>query len=108
MPKNNDKLKELLEQAEQGTKAVFESENYRNYLATMSKFHSYSFRNSLLILMQKPEATHVAGYAAWKKKFNRQVQRGESGIQIVGNSPRKDNVEQEKNDTSGNNIIGAD
>lgn len=59
MPKNNDKLKELLEQAEQGTKAVFESENYRNYLATMSKFHSYSFRNSLLILMQKPEATHV-------------------------------------------------
>lgn len=73
MPKNNDKLKELLEQAEQGTKAVFESENYRNYLATMSKFHSYSFRNSLLILMQKPEATHVAGYAAWKKKFNRQV-----------------------------------
>lgn len=54
MPKNNDKLKELLEQAEQGTKAVFESENYRNYLATMSKFHSYSFRNSLLILMQKP------------------------------------------------------
>ena len=71
MPKNNDKLKELLEQAEQGTKAVFESENYRNYLATMSKFHPYSFRNSLLILMQKPEATHVAGYAAWKKKFNR-------------------------------------
>lgn len=108
MPKNNDKLKELLEQAEQGTKAVFESENYRNYLATMSKFHSYSFRNSLLILMQKPEATHVAGYAAWKKKFNRQVQRGESGIQIVGYSPRKVNVEQEKKDSSGNTIIGAD
>lgn len=108
MPKNNDKLKELLEQAEQGTKAVFESENYRNYLATMSKFHSYSFRNSLLILMQKPEATHVAGYAAWKKKFNRQVQRGERGIQIVGYSPRKVNVEQEKKDSSGNTIIGAD
>lgn len=108
MPKNNDKLKELLEQAEQGTKAVFESENYRNYLATMSKFHSYSFRNSLLILMQKPEATHVAGYAAWKKKFNRQVQRGESGIQIVGYSPRKVNVEQEKKDSFGNTIIGAD
>ena len=108
MPKNNDKLKELLEQAEQGTKAVFESNNYRNYLATMSKFHSYSFRNSLLILMQKPEATHVAGYAAWKKKFNRQVQRGESGIQIVGYSPRKVNVEQEKKDSSGHTIIGAD
>lgn len=108
MPKNNDKLKELLEQAEQGTKAVFESDNYRNYLATMSKFHSYSFRNSLLILMQKPEATHVAGYAAWKKKFNRQVQRGESGIQIVGYSPRKVNMEQEKKDSSGHTIIGAD
>lgn len=108
MPKNNDKLKELLKQAEQGTKAVFESDNYRNYLATMSKFHSYSFRNSLLILMQKPEATHVAGYAAWKKKFNRQVQRGESSIQIVGYSPRKVNVEQEKKDSSGHTIIGAD
>lgn len=58
--------------------------------------------------MQKPEATHVAGYAAWKKKFNRQVQRGESGIQIVGYSPRKVNVEQEKKDSSGNTIIGAD
>lgn len=59
MPKNNDKLKELLEQAEQGTKAVFESENYRNYLATMSKFHSYSFRNSLLILIHLTRAKIV-------------------------------------------------
>lgn len=108
MAKNDDKLKALLEQAEQGTKDVFESDRYRNYLATMSKFHSYSFRNSLLILMQKPEASYVAGYSAWQKKFKRQVQRGEKGIQIVGYTPKKVNVEQEKKDSTGKTVIGAD
>ena len=108
MAKNDDKLKALLEQAEQGTKDVFESDRYRNYLATMSKFHSYSFRNSLLILMQKPEASYVAGYSAWQKKFKRQVQRGENGIQIVGYTPKKVNVEQEKKDSTGKTVIGAD
>lgn len=66
----------LLKQAEDGARAVFESENYRNYLSTMSKFHNYSFRNTLLIYMQKPEASYVAGYVAWQKNFNRQVQKG--------------------------------
>lgn len=108
MAKNDEKLKELLERAEQGTKEVFESDNYRNYLATMSKFHSYSYRNSLLILLQKPEASYVAGYSAWQKKFNRQVQKGEKGIQIVGYTPKKVNVEQERKDTNGKTIIGAD
>ncbi len=108
MGKNDDKLKELLERVNQGTKEVFESDRYRNYLATMSKFHFYSFRNSLLIHMQKPEASYVAGYAAWQKKFNRQVQRGENGIQIVGYAPGKVNAEQEKKDNSGKPILGAD
>lgn len=108
MAKNDDKLKTLLEQAEQGTREVFESDRYRNYLATMSKFHLYSFRNSLLILMQKPEASYVAGYSAWQKKFKRQVQRGEKGIQIIGYTPKKVTVEQEKKDSTGNVILGAD
>ncbi len=108
MAKNDDKLRELLERAEQGTKEVFESDNYRNYLATMSKFHSYSSRNSLLILLQKPEASYVAGYSAWQKKFNRQVQKGEKGIQIIGYTPKKVTVDQERTDSNGNPIIGAD
>ena len=108
MAKNDDKLKELLERAEQGTKEVFESDKYRLYLATMAKFHSYSSRNSLLILLQKPEASYVAGYTAWQKKFNRQVQKGEKGIQIIGYTPKKIDVEQEKKDSSGKAIIGAD
>lgn len=108
MGKSDDKVKALLEQAEQGTRAVFESDKYRNYLATMAKFHSYSFRNTLLILMQKPEATYVAGYAAWQKKFKRQVQRGQKGIQIIGYTPRKIEVEQEKKDQKGKLVIGTD
>ena len=98
----------LLKQAEDGARAVFESENYRNYLSTMSKFHNYSFRNTLLIYMQKPEASYVAGYVAWQKNFNRQVQKGEKGIQIVGYTPKNVNQEQEKRDEQGNPVIGAD
>ena len=108
MAKNDEKIQSLLEQAEQGIKEVFESDNYRNYLATMSKFHSYSFRNSLLIAMQKPEATFVAGYAAWQKTFKRQVQRGEKGIVIIGYTPKKVTVDQERKDDNGNTVIGAD
>lgn len=65
-------LKEISERLEQGVKEIFTSERYTEYLNTMSKFHNYSFNNTLLITMQKPEATLVAGYQAWQKKFNRQ------------------------------------
>lgn len=64
-------LKEISERLEQGVKEIFTSERYTEYLNTMSKFHNYSFNNTLLITMQKPEATLVAGYQAWQKKFNR-------------------------------------
>ena len=66
-------LKEISERLEQGVKEIFTSERYTEYLNTMSKFHNYSFNNTLLITMQKPEATLVAGYQAWQKKFNRHV-----------------------------------
>ena len=81
MANNNieKQLKEISERLEQGVKEIFTSERYTEYLDTMSKFHNYSFNNTLLITMQKPEATLVAGYQAWQKKFNRHVKRGEKG-----------------------------
>ena len=91
-------LKEISERLEQGVKEIFTSERYTEYLNTMSKFHNYSFNNTLLITMQKPEATLVAGYQAWQKKFNRQVKRGEKGIQIIAPAPFKEKQEIEKTD----------
>ena len=78
-----DKIKEITEQLEQGVKDVFTSENYRNYLLIMSKFHTYSLNNQLLIWMQRPEATYVAGYKTWQKSFKRQVRKGETSIKIL-------------------------
>jgi len=103
-------IKELLEKTTTGTKEVFESDKYREYLTIMSKFHNYSFRNSMLILLQKPEATYVAGYVAWQEKFNRQVMSDEKekGIQIVGYAPKKVISEEIKKDTNGNTVYGAD
>lgn len=84
-----EKINSLFQKIEQGCRDVFASDTYRRYLSTMAKFHNYSFRNSLLIFAQNPEATAVAGYSAWKNKFKRQVRAGEKGIQILGYSPRK-------------------
>ena len=78
--KRADQLKEITERLEQGVKDIFTSEMYTKYLLTMSKFHNYSFNNTLLITMQRPDATLVAGYNAWKNKFNRYVKKGEKGI----------------------------
>lgn len=69
----NQRMKEITERLEQGVKEIFTSEMYMEYLKTMSQFHSYSFNNTLLIHLQKPDATLVAGYQAWQKKFHRQV-----------------------------------
>ena len=102
-------LKEISERLEQGVKEIFTSERYTEYLNTMSKFHNYSFNNTLLITMQKPEATLVAGYQAWQKKFNRQVKRGEKGIQIIDTAPFKEKQEIEKTDPeTGEIVIGED
>ena len=77
------RVKALTEQLESGVKAVFESEKYKNYLNAMSRFHHYSFGNVMLILMQCPEASMVAGYTTWKKQFGRTVKKGEHGIMIL-------------------------
>ena len=102
-------LKEISERLEQGVKEIFTSERYTEYLNTMSKFPNYSFNNTLLITMQKPEATLVAGYQAWQKKFNRHVKRGEKGIQIIAPAPIREKQEIEKIDpVTKEPVIGDD
>ena len=92
------KVQEITEKLEQGIKELFESEKYKTYLNTMSKFHNYSFNNTMLIAMQKPDATLVAGFKAWQKNFDRHVKKGEKGIRILAPAPYKIKEEQEKFD----------
>ena len=92
------KVQEITEKLEQGLRELFESEKYRTYLNTMSKFHNYSINNTILIAMQKPDATLVAGYKAWQKNFERHVKKGEKGIRILAPAPYKIKEEQEKID----------
>ena len=76
------KVKEITDKLEEGLKELFESEKYKSYLSTMSKFHNYSFNNTLLIALQRPDATLVAGYQAWQRNFNRHVNQGERGEMV--------------------------
>ena len=82
-------IKEITKQLEDGVKGVFNSDSYRQYLSFMGKFHHYSINNSILIWIQMPTASHVAGYKAWMTKFNRQVRKGEKGITILAPCPHK-------------------
>lgn len=93
------KVKEITDKLEAGLKELFESEKYKSYLSTMSKFHNYSFNNTLLIAMQKPEATLVAGYQAWQKNFERHVNKGEKAIRILAPAPYKIKEERDKLDS---------
>ena len=86
----SDKLNAIMKKLEDGVKDLFTSENYRKYLRTMSQFHHYSFNNTLLIALQKPDATLVAGYGAWQQKFHRQVRKGEKGITVIAPVPVKE------------------
>lgn len=103
--KREEQLKEITERLEQGVQELFTSERYTEYLKTMAKFHNYSFNNTLLIALQKPDATLVAGYQAWQKKFNRHVLRGEKGIQIISPAPIKEKEEVERIDPETNEPI---
>lgn len=85
----NNNIDEITEKLEQGVKDVFGSEKYKAYLAFVSKFYDYSANNCLLIWMQKPDASLVAGYKAWQEKFKRQVKKGEKGIKILAPMPKK-------------------
>ena len=104
-----EKLKEITDRLEQGITELFDSERYKEYLQVMSKFHNYSFNNTLLIAMQKPDASLIAGFNAWKNNFGRNVMRGERGIRILAPSPYKIRQEVEKKDPqTGKTVIGAD
>ena len=90
-----DRVKAITDKLETGIAALFQSETYKAYLSTMAKFHNYSLNNTLLIAMQKPDATLVAGYQAWQKQHQRHVKKGEKGIQIIAPSPYKAKKERE-------------
>ena len=101
MAENNtekQRVQELTDKLEQGLQDLFNSDSYCNYLRTMSKFHNYSFNNTLLIAMQKPDATLVAGYKAWQKNFERHVNKGEKAIRILAPAPYKIKEERDKID----------
>ena len=102
------KVKEITAQLEAGVKDLFNSERYQDYLKAMSKFHDYSLNNTLLIVMQKPDASLVAGFNKWRDEFERHVKRGEKGIKILAPAPYKIKKEQEKLDPDGKPIIGED
>ena len=104
-----EKLKEITDRLEQGITELFESERYREYLRVMSKFHNYSINNTLLIAMQKPDASLVAGFSAWKNNFGRNVMKGQKGIKIIAPSPYKVKQEMKKIDPHTQQpIIGKD
>ena len=93
-----ERIKEITDSIEQGIKDMFNSDNYRKYLRTMSRFHNYSVNNIILIQMQCPEATHVAGFHKWKNEFGRNVRKGERGIRILAPAPVKKKIEMTKID----------
>ena len=104
-----EKLKEITDRLEQGITELFDSERYKEYLRVMSKFHNYSFNNTLLIAMQKPDASLIAGFSAWKNQFQRNVKKGEKGIKIIAPSPFKIKQETEKIDPQTQKpVIGRD
>ena len=104
-----EKLKEITDRLEQGIAELFDSERYKEYLKVMSKFHNYSFRNTVLIAMQKPDASLVAGFSAWKNNFERNVMKGQKGIKIIAPSPYKIKQEMQKIDPHTQKpIIGKD
>ena len=96
--RNAQQVREITDKLEQGLKELFESERFKEYLKTMSKFYNYSFNNTLLIAMQKPDATLIAGYMAWQRNFDRHVMKGEKGIKILAPAPYKVQEEREKLD----------
>ena len=97
-PTNRERLQQITAGIEQGIKELFESEKYMRYLSVMSRFHRYSVNNTMLIYMQKPDATLVAGYNKWKNQFERHVKKGEHGITIIAPTQFKKKIEEQKLD----------
>lgn len=106
---SKDRMREIVDSIENGIKELFESDKYRQYLSTMSRFHRYSVNNTMLIYMQRPDATHVAGFNKWRDQFGRNVLKGEKGIRIIAPTPYKKKVKEIKTDPETNApILDAD
>ena len=104
-----DRVREITENLEAGIRGLFDSENYKSWLRTMSRFHSYSVNNTILIHLQKPDATLVASYLSWQRNFGRQVNKGERAIQIIAPAPIKKKIETDRLDpVTGNAILNSD
>ena len=99
---NKERLKDITDSIERGIQDLFQSDKYTEYLRTMSRFHKYSVNNTMLIYMQKPDATLVAGFNKWRDQFERNVMKGEKGIKIIAPTPFKKKIEQEKRDPDTN------
>ena len=97
-PTNKERLKDITDSIEKGIQELFQSDKYAQYLRTMSRFHKYSVNNTMLIYMQRPDATLVAGFNKWRDQFERNVRKGEKGIKIIAPTPYKKKIEQEKID----------
>ena len=93
LPIQGKDMDSIMQNLETGVAELFTSERYQEYLKTMSKFHNYSFNNTLLIAMQRPDATLVTGYRNWQS-MGRQVKKGEKGITIIAPAPIKRKKEQ--------------
>ncbi len=106
---NKERLKDITDSIERGIEELFQSDKYAEYLRTMSRFHKYSVNNTMLIYMQKPDATLVAGFNKWRDQFERNVMKGEKGIKIIAPTPFKKKIEQEKRDPDTNlPVLDAD
>lgn len=106
---SKDRMREIVDSIENGIKELFESDKYRQYLSTISRFHRYSVNNTMLIYMQRPDATHVAGFNKWRDQFGRNVLKGEKGIRIIAPTPYKKKVEEIKTDPETNApVLDAD
>ncbi len=103
-----DQVTELTEQLEDGIRNMMNSDDYKQYLKVMSKFTNYSFNNSMLIAMQCPEASYVAGYKSWQANFDRNVNKGEKAIKIIAPAPYKTQREQDKVGADGKPVLGKD
>lgn len=95
---NRERLKDITDSIERGIQELFQSDKYASYLHTMSRFHKYSVNNTMLIYMQKPDATLVAGFNKWRDQFERNVMKGERGIKIIAPTPFKKKIEEQKLD----------
>ncbi|NLC14422.1 MAG: hypothetical protein GX768_10330, partial [Chloroflexi bacterium] len=108
-PTVKERLAELTSGIEKGIQELFQSEKYQSYLRTMSRFHRYSLNNTMLIYLQKPDATLVAGFNKWRDQFTRNVMKGEKGIRIIAPMPYKKTVDTERIDPATRQpVLGAD